>query len=87
MEKDRALQQQKSQFLERQIAELQAKEASLTADLKAQKHEHTFGLKEVTSRNEQLVNELTFKLEEAKELLFEKTSEIEALEQKHQIER
>jgi hypothetical protein len=59
---------------------LQAKEASLTADLKDQKREHTFGLKEVTSMHDQLVKELTVKLEEAKELLFEKTSEIESLE-------
>jgi predicted RNase H-like nuclease (RuvC/YqgF family) len=83
-DKQKALMEQKMEFLERQLEESQRKEKELSGEVKSQKREHFGAVKELQGRLEQQIKDLQRRIEEQAEALFEWESRYQELESKHE---
>lgn len=73
-DKQKALLEQKVEFLERQLDEAQRKEKELSAEVKNQKRDHFQSVKDIQAKLEQQIKELNKRVEEQSEQLFEQES-------------
>ena len=83
-DKQKALLEQKLEFIEKQLDESQKKEKELSSEVKNQKRDHFNNVKDLQSKLEQQVKELNRRVEEQSEQLFEWESKHGDLETKYE---
>lgn len=84
-DKQKALLEQKVEFLEKSIETSKQKEKDYQTEIKNQKKELTSSLKESNSKYEEKINELNKKLDDAQDEITEKDNKISELEQKNYV--
>jgi phage host-nuclease inhibitor protein Gam len=70
-DKQKALLEQKVEFLERQLGEAQRKEQELSTEVKAQKRDHFASVKELQQRLEQQIKDLQKRVDDQSEQAYE----------------
>jgi chromosome segregation ATPase len=83
-DKQKALLEQKVEFLERQLDEAQKKEREMSAEVKNQKRDHFQSVKDIQTKLETQIKELSQMNEEKSEQLFEWESKHQELETKYE---
>ena len=85
-DKQKALLEQKVEFLERQLSESQLKEKELSSEVKNQKRDHFNSVKDLQAKLEQQIKDLNKKVEEQSEAIFEWETKHQDLETKYEQE-
>lgn len=83
-DKQKALLEQKLEFLERQLSESQQKEKELSSEVKNQKRDHFNSVKDMQAKLEQQIKDLNKKVEEQSEQIFEWETKHQDLETKYE---